>query len=107
MTPDTPWRWLEPGVFRAGAQADYLLAFGQVKRLAETSYRTGDLTTGSNTRLKLATMQNRLLLGRKPTILAILSVEQSDAQNAAQSIAAFRKSIGDEGEWMDRIAGLR
>ena len=107
LTPDTPWRWLEPGVFRAGAQADYLLAFGQVKRLAETSYRTGDLTTGSNTRLKLATMQNRLLLRRKPTILAILSVEQSDAQNAAQSIAAFRKSIGDEGEWMDRIAGLR
>lgn len=107
LTPDTPWRWLEPGLSNAGAQADYLLAFGQVKRLAETSYRTGTLTTGSTVRLKLATMQNRLLLRGEPTILAILSSEQVEGRNAADSIAVFRKDIGDEGEWMDRIAGLR
>ncbi len=107
LTPDTPWRWLEPGISHGGAQADYLLAFGQVKRLAETSYRTGEFTTGSTARLKLATMQNRLLLRREPTVLAILSAEQAKDHDAARSIAAFRKDIGDEGEWMDRIAGLR
>ncbi len=107
LTPDTAWRWLEPGISNAGARADYLLAFGQVKRLSETSYRTGKLTTGSTARLKLATMQNRLLLRREPTILVILSAEQVEGRSAADSIAAFRKDIGDEGEWMDRIVGLR
>lgn len=107
LTPDTAWRWLEPGVSNARARADYLLAFGRVKRLAETSYRSGKLTTGSAARLKLAVMQSRLLLRRGPIILAILSAEQTEAQAAAQSIAAFRMDMGDQGEWMDRIAGLR
>jgi len=107
LTPDTPWRWLEPGTARGGARADYLLANGRVKRLAETSYRTGSLITGSNARLKLATMQNQLLLRPQPTILAILSAEESGTQNAAQSIAAFRTSINDEGAWLDRIAGVQ
>ena len=107
LTPDTAWRWLEPGVSNAAARADYLLAFGRIKRLAETSYRSGNLTTGSAARLKLRAMQSRLLLRREPTILAILSAEQTEGQCAAQSIAAFRHTIGDEGEWMDRIAGLR
>ncbi len=107
LTPDTAWRWLEPGISNARVRADYLLAFGRVKRLAETSYRSGNLTTGSAARLKLRAMQSRLLLRREPTILAILSAEQTEGQATAQSIAAFRKSMGDEGEWMDRIAGLR
>ncbi len=107
LTPDTPWRWLEPGVSHTGAQADYLLAYGQVKRLAETSYRTGTITTGSNVRLKLATMQNRIFLRQRPTIMAILSAEESEAQDAAISITAFRSALNDEGEWMDRIAGVQ
>ncbi|MGB3379532.1 MAG: exosortase A [Allopontixanthobacter sediminis] len=107
LRPDTAWRWLAPGDGGPEVQADYLLASGQVKRLAETSYRNGGLTTGSNARLKLATMANRLLLRRNPTILAILSSEQHEGQDAARSIAAFRADLGDEGEWMDRIAGLR
>lgn len=107
LTPGTPWRWLEPGNSGAGVQADYLLAYGQVKRLAETSYRTGTLTTGSNARLKLATMQNRLLLRQQPTIMAILSAEETDTQDAAASIALFRTALNDEGEWMDRIAGVQ
>jgi len=107
LTPDTAWRWLAPGVSNAGVRADYLLAFGRVKRLAETSYRIGDLITGSAARLKLRAMQSRLLLRREPTILAILSAEQTEDQAAAQSIAAFRRDMGEEGEWMDRIAGLR
>lgn len=107
LTPDTAWRWLAPGTGSAHVQADYLLASGQVKRLTETSYRTGDLTTGSNARLKLATMKNRLFLRREPTILAIFSAEQAKGQDAPRIIAAFRAALGDDGEWMDRIAGLR
>lgn len=107
LTPDTPWRWLEAGASHSGAKADYLLAHGQVKRLAETSYRAGTLTTGSSARLRLATMQNRMLLRPQSTILAIISAEESEGQNAAQSIAAFRASLPDDGEWLDRIAGIQ
>jgi hypothetical protein len=38
-----------------------LLATGPLGRLAETTYRTGDLTTGSNLRLKLANIRDRVL----------------------------------------------
>src|SRR5690606_3119401 len=62
LVPDTPWRWLEPGRTSPEAAGDVLLAYGRLVRVAETSYRKGDLTTGSAARLKLATMRDRLLL---------------------------------------------
>lgn len=107
LTPDTPWRWLAPGRSTKQANADYLLAYGNVRRLTETSYRTGGMTTGSAVSLKLAAMRDHLLLRRQPTILAILSAEEHGGTNAAQTIGNFRSAIGDEGEWMDHIAGLR
>lgn len=105
--PNTDWRWLASGPEVANAKTDYLLVFGQHKRLVQTSYRTGDLLTGSVARLKLANMQSRLLLREQPTLMLIVSSELQDAQMAEQSIAQFRQAIGDEGEWLDRIAGLR
>ena len=107
LRPDTPWRWLGRGQSSSTVQADYLLALGQFRRLAETSYRIGGLTTGSAVRLKLATMRDHLLLQQRPTILAIISAEEQGPVNAAQSITEFRSALGDEGQWMDRIAGLR
>ncbi len=107
LVPDTAWRWVEQGPSVAGAMSDYYLAFGQQKRLAQTSYRTGSILSGSALQLKLANMQDRLLLQDAPTMLLILSSEQNNDQSLEQSIANFRQSIGDEGEWMDRIAGLR
>ncbi|WP_235901064.1 exosortase A [Pontixanthobacter aquaemixtae] len=107
LTMDTPWRWLAPGDAMENASSEYLLAYGHLKRLAQTSFHTADVTTGSATKLKLANMRDRLLLQARPTMMLILSAEESDTQNPVQSIATFRQSIGDEGEWMDRIAALR
>ncbi len=110
LTPDTPWRWLEPGNSTPAAHSEYLLAHGFDRRLAETTYRTGALTTGSAVRLKLATMRARLLLKAEPTMLLILSVEQpekADPRVANAAIAQFRHAIGSQGQWMDHIAGLR
>lgn len=104
---ETEWRWLEDAAGPVTVHAEYLLALGDVKRRAETSYRAGDLLTGSTARLKLASMANRLLLRERPTMMLILSAEQAPAQDAGQAIAAFRQSIGDEARWMDRIAKLR
>ena len=107
LDPGSDWRWLAPGTARTDAFADYLFVYGKHKRLAETSYRTGDLLTGSAAKLKLANMFDRLSLRAGPTMMLILSAEERESHKAARSISDFRHSVGDEGEWMDRIAQLR
>lgn len=104
---DGTWAWLSPGPAGKAASGQRILAQGRVARLAETSYRTGDLVTGSNAVLKLATMRDRMLLRARPTMLLILSAEEKKGVSAADSIARFRKAAGPLGLWMDRIAGLR
>jgi EpsI family protein len=106
LMPDSEWSWLEPGPVDAEGQAEWLMAGGNVKRLAITFYRSGDVLTGSNARLKLANMRDRFLLARNPTMLLILSAEDRPGHPATQSVAAFRKSAGPLGEWMDHIAKL-
>jgi EpsI family protein len=105
--PATNWRWLESGPAIDDADSNILLISGKHKRYIQTSYRTGDLITGSAAKLKLANMRDRLFLSEAPTMMLVLSSELQGEDQAAQSIAEFRQSIGDEGEWLDRIAGLR
>lgn len=107
LPPGQGWAWLSPGPRIAHAKADRFLAQGRVTRLAETYYRTGDLLTGSNARLKLATMRDRLLLRERPTITLILSAEERPGQPADKAVAAFRSAAGPIDAWMDRIADLR
>lgn len=104
---DTPWRWLEAADAPGRAKGDYLLANGQVKRLAHTTYRHGDLATGSAAKLKLAVMRDRLLLRARPTVLVIVSAEEQPGSDMAEMLAAFRQSAGDDAAWMDRIAAGR
>ncbi len=107
LTPDSGWDWQAPGPDVADARSDRLLGKGGVGRLAETYYRTGALLTGSNVRLKLANMADRLLIRERPTTLLILSAEDDLRQPAAPAIAAFRQSTGPVDRWMDRVVGLR
>jgi exosortase A len=106
LMPDTDWRWLEPGPPIQNAHSEMLLAYGRIHRLAATWYRTGDLLSGSNARLKLANMRDKLLLHTRPTMLLVISAEDSAARPADASIAAFRTSAGELGAWMDGIAKL-
>lgn len=108
LTPDTPWRWLEPGSAVPHAKSEWLLANGHVKRLAVTYYRTGNVLTGSNGSLKLANMRDRLLLRENATAMLILSTEQRPGgPPSGDSVAAFRKATGPVDAWMDRIAKVR
>ena len=52
-------------------------------------------------------MRDRLLLRRRPTATLILSVEERPAAEGAEIVDEFATAIGDRGEWIDRIAGLR
>jgi exosortase A len=109
LPPGGEWSWLSPGPAIDDAKGDRLLAQGRIARLSMTWYRTGDLLTGSNARLKLANIRDRLLLRTRPTAVLILSVEegQGAAPAAGASIAAFRQATGPLGPWMDRVAGVR
>lgn len=104
LTPGTAWAWLSPGPDFVEAKSDRLLGDGQHGRLAETTYRSGDVLTGSNLRLKFANISDRLRLKARPTALLILSSEEPHAEG---SLRAFRQSVGPLGEWMDRMAQVR
>lgn len=104
LTPGTTWAWLAPGRSSEGVKSDRLLGAGRYARLADASYRTGDVLTGSNLRLKLANIADRFALRSRPTMLLILSSEDAGAE---ESLQAFRVSVGPLGEWMDRMAQVR
>ena len=110
LMPDSPWSWIGAGPTTQGAKSDRLLAQGAsarpVARLALTWYRNGGLLTGSNARLKLANMQDRLLLNDDATKLLILSSEEGLEHPAQENLDAFLSAVGPLGEWMDRVADL-
>ena len=110
LMPDSPWSWIRDGAAVQGAKSERILAQGQspgpIERLALTWYRSGDLLTGSNAHLKLATMQDRLMLRDDATLLLIVSSEEGRSHSAQDNIAAFLSTTGPVGEWMDRTADL-
>lgn len=97
------WRWLEPGVSGNSWSADWLYNHG-MRRLTQTTYRIGGVTTGSATWFKLAAMRDRVLMRGRPAIAMILSSEEPGADAA---LARFRAAMGDPALVMDRAAGLR
>ena len=106
LPPESGWAWRANGPAVPSAQTQRLLGKGQVERLAETFYRTGPVLTGSNVRLKLANIADRLLLRQRPTMLLILSAEAAPRQTPADTAAAtsaFRAATGPVDQWMDRI----
>jgi exosortase A len=107
LPPGQGWAWLSPGPSAGVAKSDRLLADGRIARLAETYYRTGGVLTGSNSRLKLAAMQNRLLLRARGTTMLILSAEERQGTHAADVLDDFRRSTGPLDAWMDRIVSVR
>ncbi|MBC2666351.1 exosortase A [Novosphingobium flavum] len=108
LTPESGWAWRADGPAVAGGKSERLLGKGRAERLAETYYRTGSLLTGSNMRLKLANIADRLLLRPRPTMLLILSAEApAGSDEPERAVNAFRASAGPLDRWMDRVAQVR
>lgn len=99
------WNWIGPGADIAGLPTQRLRWQASVERTALTCYRTGDLVTASNARLKLSNIADRLMLRAKPTMVLILSAE--DRPETAGALSDFAQAIGDPGAWMDRIGKVR
>ncbi len=101
------WAWTSAGPAMPPAKVDRLLWEGRNLRLAATYYHSGSLLTGSNARLKLANIGDRLLLRARPTAMLILSAEARPGRDPAAALAKFSSAIGDPGPWMDRIGEAR
>jgi exosortase A len=107
LRPSSGWAWQSPGPASVWGKTDRLLGPFRTARLAITTYRTGNLLTGSALRLSIANMQDRMILQARPTMMLILSAEDKSGQPAAQSLTTFVQSTGPVGVWMDRIAAVR
>lgn len=107
LPQDSEWSWNSAGPAAAGGKSDLLRARGRFERLAQTYYRNGDLLTGSALRLKLATIADRLLLCREPTVMLILSTELAGNHDPVETLDSFRSATGPIGPWMDRVAAGR
>ena len=103
----TDWNWIGPGADIAGTATQRLRWQTSAERTALTYYRTGDLLTASNARLKLANIADRLMLRPEPTMLLILSAEDRPGVAGEGALADFARAIGDPGPWMDRIGKVR
>ncbi len=106
LTPESAWDWAQSGPALAGAKTDRLAA-ERVERLCATWYKTGDTVTGSNARLKLANMADRLLLRRRATAVLIVSAEKHPGRPAEPALTRFVAATGGPGAWMDRVAATR
>lgn len=110
LMPHSAWSWVGGIPAAQGGAGQRLLAepVGRkpVERVAMTWYRNGAMLSGSNVRLKLENMANRLLLEDDATILLIVSAEERPGQPASTAVASFLSSAGPIGEWMDRVADL-
>ena len=107
LRADAGWSWMGAGDGVPNARVERLRSERGSERVAETYYRTGDLLTGSNARLKLATIRDRLLLRAQPTSLLILSSEARAGHVPAEQLAAFRSATGPLDAWIDRVGSGR
>ena len=69
-------------------------------------YRTGGVTTGSGSAIKLATLKARLLGGNQQAVAVLVSAERIGRTEPRPAIDAFVKSLGNIDKMADRMAGL-
>ena len=101
------WAWQGEGAHMPDAApdaaSDRMLDRAGVSRLAETSYRTGGLLTGSRWALVRAAARDRLALRAMPVAMVIISAQDRAGIPAASAVVAFRRAIGPLGGWVDGI----
>ena len=105
VPPLSGWAWVASGAGPqlAYATTDRMMDKAGVSRLAETSYRTGALLTGSRLALVLASAGDRLTLRERPVAMVILSAQERPEIPAVVAIGAFRAAVSPLGGWVDGI----
>ncbi len=103
MPPESGWSWYSPGPAFTQGKSEVLRGDDGAIRLAVTWYVSGSLVTGSNMKLKLHSMADKLRLTERPAALLIVSSAGKSVDHAEESVAAFMHDAGPPRRWMDRL----
>ncbi len=106
IDPDGFWSWTANTQAPPNARAERIKTQGAAREVV-SFYRVNGTTSGSAARIKLATLQARLLNGDQQAVAIIVSAEQIGDRSPRRAIDAFVKSLGDIDKVADRFAGLR
>mgnify|MGYP005812481589 CR=1 FL=1 len=94
MPPDTGWRRVGPAAAPESMIGDRLWGGRSGRRLAWTSYVSGDRSTASAIALRLSGLGERLMLRSQPRWLIILSAAETPDAPAAEALADFHRQAG-------------
>lgn len=103
MPPQSGWSWHSPGPRFAQGKSEVLRGDEGTLRLAVTWYVSGDLVTGSNVKLRLHSMGDKLRLVERPAAMLIVSSAGAPVRQAEQSVGQFLRAAGPPRQWMDRL----
>ncbi len=106
VDPDGFWSWTSNTQAPKNGRAERIKTKGAAREVI-SFYRVNGTTSGSAARIKLATLQARLLNGNQQAVAIIVSAEQVGDRSARPAIDSFVKSLGDIDKLADRFAGLR
>lgn len=106
VPPGSRWAWADDQPAPVGGRAFRIIGPGGVVRDVMTFYRVGDVTTGSEVRVKAETLKIRLFGGPKQAVAVILSAPHSlPRQSARPALEAFVATMGPVDRFADRLSG--
>lgn len=103
LPPEAGWSWHSHGPKFPDGTSELLRGDDGTIRQAVTWYVSGDLVTGSNAKLKLHSMADKLRLSERPTAMLILSSADRSPERATQAVRSFVGASGPPRWWMDRL----
>ena len=106
IDPDGFWSWTENSIAPKNGKAERIKTKGAAREVV-SFYRVNGVTSGSAARIKLATLQARLLDGNQQAVAILVSSEQVGESSPRAAVDAFINSLGDIDKVADRFAGLR
>jgi EpsI family protein len=110
VDPDSGWAWVDDRAAPADGRAIRIQTAGPgatpVVREVVTFYRVGEITTGSEPRVKLETLKVHLLGGPQRAVAVLVSAEQPIEASARPAIDRLLAELGPVGAFADRAAGL-
>ena len=106
--PDQRWFWSSPAAAPSNALGEQIAAPGPVIRHVVSFYKVGaSPLTGGAPRVKIDTMEARLLGGDQRAGAILISAEERHDMPADTAIAMFLRDIGEVKDLADRSLGIR
>lgn len=93
VAPESGWSWSEVGAPPRGGRADRIVGHG-VTREVLSFYRVGDVTTGNDAEVKLATLKARLLGGRQSGVAVLMSSVPGGETPPRNALDHFAAALG-------------